>query len=80
MEKKSTKLAPKRKPRREPRAILIEVEKGAKSTLEAVELEIKEKLGVHSTDLFRDTQTIVIVREEEGGRRPPPPPPPSKKS
>jgi hypothetical protein len=58
---------PKRKnPRREPRTILIEVGKGKRPTNEDVELAIKEKLAAEPTDVFRNTETLIIVIQDEG--------------
>jgi hypothetical protein len=74
MRKKSKKTAPRKKGRRPPRTIRIRVGKRTKPTHEAVELAIKEKLVAQPTDLFRDTQTVVIVLEDEGGHGPHRPP------
>jgi hypothetical protein len=70
MEKKSKKKAPQKKRRHTPRAFLIEVGKDKKPTLEDVELAISKKLAAHPTDLFRNTQTVVIVLEDEGHHNP----------
>lgn len=67
MRKKSKKTVPEKKQRR-PSFIWIEVEKSTKPTLRDVELAINKKLAAHPTDLFRDTQTVVIVSQHEGGR------------
>lgn len=67
MKKKSNKTVPKKKDRR-PSFVWVEVEKNTKPTLKDIELAINKKLAVHPTDLFRDTQTVVIVTQHEGGR------------
>jgi hypothetical protein len=56
----------KKKDPRPPLGILIEVGKKTKPTLADVELAIKEKLAAQATDLFRNTETVVIVLQDEG--------------
>jgi hypothetical protein len=67
MTKKSKKKVPKKSDRR-PTLVWVEVEKDTKPTLKDVELAINKKLAVYPTDLFRDSQTVVIVAQREGGR------------
>ncbi len=67
MRKKSKKPAPKMKHRRPRRPLLVWVEvEHETSTLQDVERAIKEKLATHPTDLFRKTETVVIVVQVEG--------------
>lgn len=67
MAKDSTKKSRKKKTRRareqEPRALRIKI---TKRTIKDIELAIKKKLGAKSTDLFRNSDTVIIVLEEEG--------------
>lgn len=70
MAKKSKKNPSKKKYKRAPRTIRITVGKRTKPTHAAVEQAIKEKLATQPTDLFRDTQTVMIVIEDEGPHGP----------
>jgi hypothetical protein len=72
MKKKSKSKAPKKRSRRPPVKIRIEVGKGTKPTIEVVELAIKEKLATYPTDLFRNNRTVIIQIQEEGGQPPGP--------
>jgi hypothetical protein len=60
------KKSPKKKPRRareqEPRALRIKI---TKRTIEDVDLAIKKKLEAEPTDLFRNSDTLIIVLEHE---------------
>jgi hypothetical protein len=69
MRKKSKVTVPKKKDRR-PSFVWVEVEKDTRPTLQDIELAINKKLAIHRTELFRDTQTVVIVTQREGGRYP----------
>ncbi len=71
MKKKSKAKVPKKRVRRPPVKIRIEVAKGTVPTVEAVELAIKEKLAAFPTDLFRNNRTVIIHIQEEGGHHGP---------
>ncbi|HKM83549.1 MAG TPA: hypothetical protein VJY15_21635 [Candidatus Acidoferrum sp.] len=71
MKKKSKAKVPKKRGRRPPVKIRIEVVRGTERTFEAVELAIKEKLAAYPTDLFRNNQTVIIQIQEEGGHNGP---------
>jgi hypothetical protein len=66
MAKHPTKRSPKKKPRQareqEPRALRIKI---TKRTIEDVDLAIKEKLEAEPTDLFRNSDILIIVLEHE---------------
>jgi hypothetical protein len=67
MTKKPKKTAPNKEHRgpRRPLLVWVEVE-NKKSRLQDVEQAIREKLGTQPTDLFRKTETVVIVVQVEG--------------
>ena len=51
-----------------PLKIFIEVGRRKNATVEDVELAIKKKLATQPTDIFRNTDTIIIEILHEGGR------------
>jgi hypothetical protein len=66
MAKDPKKKSPKKKPRRarrEPRTLRIKIKKRG---IKDVELAIKKKLDAEPTDLFRNSDTLIIVLEDEG--------------
>jgi hypothetical protein len=66
MAKDHTKMSPQKKPRRateqEPRALRIKI---SKRSIEEVDLAIRKKLEAEPTDLFRNSDTLIIVLERE---------------
>jgi hypothetical protein len=61
--KKSLKRKPRRAREQEPRALRIKIKRRG---IKDVELAIKKKLDAEPTDLFRNSDTLIIVLEDEG--------------
>jgi hypothetical protein len=70
MAKHPTKKSHQKKRRRareqEPRALRVKIKKRDLKDVELVELAIQRKLDAEPTDLFRDSDTLIIVVEGEG--------------
>lgn len=67
MARDPTKMSPKKKPKgaRDGKSRVLRI-KVKKRGIKDVELAIKKKLDAEPTDLFRNSDTLIIVLEDEG--------------